>query len=224
MFGERPTVYRKTLGVVAIAVAIMAATAVWLQIADLVQQEAFIWWEYFSYFTIITTVLNVVALLFGGFAALNSERDTVFRTVIRQSLVTYGLISAGVYHLLLREVVDTTNAYVSGDSVPMLVFHTFVPAYLLIDWLVNPYRTRTPWVSMIVVIPLPVLWLGVTLYRGGLTGWYPYRFLNPLAEAGWSGVAQNVAIVTLAILLIQLVLVGTNRLLHPKQERLATRA
>ncbi len=219
MFGERPTLYRKTLGVLAIAVAIAAATAVWVQIADLLAQDAFVWFEYFSYFTIVTTLLNIVALLFGGFAALSSERDTIFRTVVRHSLVTYSLISAGVYHLLLRDVVATSNPYVSADSWQMQFFHTYVPAYLLIDWLINPYRRRTPWASMIVVFLLPGMWLGFTLYRGHLTGWYPYEFVNPLAEAGWAGVTQHVVALVVIMAAIQLLLLGSNRVFFRKRAR-----
>jgi hypothetical protein len=224
MFGERPTLYRKTLGVLAIAVAIMAATAVWMQVADLVSQRAFVWFEYFSYFTIITTILNIIALLFGGFAALSSERDTIFRTLVRQCLVTYALISAGVYHLLLRDALATSDAYVSADSWPMHIFHTYVPAYLVLDWLINPYRRRSPWSSMILVFVLPGMWLGFTLYRGQATGWYPYAFLNPMAESGWSGVLQYVVILTLAMGVIQLLLLGTNRLIHGKKVHQPARA
>jgi hypothetical protein len=224
MFGERPTVYRRTLGVLAIVVAIAAATAVWVQIADLLGQGAFVWFEYFSYFTIITTVLNIIALLFGGFAALSSERDTIFRTVVRQSLVTYGLISAGVYHLLLRDDLSTSDAYVSADSWPMQIFHTYVPAYLVIDWLINPYRRRSPWSSMILVFVLPALWFGFTLYRGQATGWFPYQFVNPGADAGWSGVIQHVALLAIAMGLIQLVLLGSNRILYGNRARQPVKA
>jgi glucan phosphoethanolaminetransferase (alkaline phosphatase superfamily) len=224
MFGERPTFYRKTLGVLAIAVAIVAATAVWVQVADLVSQGAFVWFEYFSYFTIVTTVLNIVALLFGGFGALSSERDTILRTVARQSLVTYALISAGVYHLLLRDDLASSDAYVSADSWPMQIFHTYVPAYLVIDWLINPYRRRSPWSSMILVFVLPAMWLGFTLYRGQATGWYPYGFLNPMTEPGWSGVIQHVGVLALAIGVIQLLLLSTNRIFYGTKARQPARA
>jgi hypothetical protein len=219
MFGERPTLYRKTLGVLAIAVAIVAATAVWVQVADLVDQGAFVWFEYFSYFTIVTTILNIVALLFGGFAALSSERDTILRTVVRQSLVAYALVSAGVYHLLLRDQLATSDSYVSVESWPLQIFHTYVPAYLLLDWLINPYRRRSPWSSMVLVFVLPAMWLGFTVYRGQATGWYPYEFLNPMAEAGLTGVTQHVVTLTVAMGIIQLGLLGTNRLLYGKRVR-----
>jgi hypothetical protein len=219
MFGERPTLYRKTLGVLAILVAMVAATAVWLQIADLVSQNAFVWVEYFSYFTIITTILNIIALLFGGFAALSTERDTVFRTVGRQSLVTYALISAGVYHFLLKDALATSDSYVSADSWPMQIFHTYVPAYLLFDWLINPHRRRSPWSSLVVVFLFPAMWLGFTWYRGQATGWYPYNFVNPMVEGGWPEVGQYVAVLALAVGVIQLVLLGTNRVLFGNKAR-----
>lgn len=224
MFGESPTMYRRTLGVLAIAIAIVAATALWVQIADLIGQGAFVWSEYFSYFTIVTTILNIIALLFGGFAALSSERDSLFRTVVRQSLVTYALISGGVYHLILRDALATSDTYVSADSWSMQIFHTYVPAYLVIDWLVNPHRQRLPWLSMILVFPLPAMWLGFTLFREQATGWYPYEFLSPAAELGWSGVIGYVTILTVAIGLIHLLLLGTNRIFHGTRQNQLVRA
>jgi hypothetical protein len=197
---------------------------VWVQVADLVSQGAFVWFEYLSYFTIVTTVLNIIALLFSGFAALSSERDTIFRTVIRQSLVTYALISAGVYHLLLRDSLASPDAYVSADSWPMQIFHTYVPVYLVIDWLINPYRKRSPWSSLILVFVLPAMWFGFTLYRGQATGWYPYEFVNPLTDQGWLGVMQPIAIIALAMLVIQILLLGTNHILFGKKARQPARA
>jgi hypothetical protein len=216
-FGERPTLYRKTLGVVAIVVAMVAATALWVQIVDLVRQGAFVWDQYFSYFTILVTVVSIVALLFGGFSSMQTERDGVAHTAIRQSLVTYALITAVVYHFLLRDLTINPDVYVSADSVPMQLFHTYLPLYLLIDWLINPHRQKAPSTSLLWVTLLPALWLGVTLFRGSETGWYPYGFLNPSAEAGWSGVAEHTAVIAVAIVVVQLVLMGTNRLTHRKR-------
>jgi hypothetical protein len=224
-FGERPTFFRKTLGVLAIVVAIAAATAVFVQILDLMGKNVFVWSEFFSYFTIIVTLLSVVALLFGGVASLQSERDSTAHTLVRQSLVTYAVVSGGVYHLLLSDLTISPDAYVSADSVPMQIFHTYLPLYLLIDWLINPYRQKSPRAlsTCSVVVVLPALWLAATLYRGEETGWYPYRFLNPGSEAGWTGVWEHVLVMAVALVVVQLVLLGTNRLLHrSKKQALVT--
>jgi hypothetical protein len=219
MFGERPTFYRKTLGVVAIAVAIATATAVWIQVADLMAAGEFIWEQYFSYFTIVTVVLNVVALLFGGIAALQSERDSLGYTIVRQSLATYAITAAGVYHLLLRDELMTSDSYVSATSVPMLIFHTYLPIYLTIDWLITPYRAKTSWWSLAAVLTLPAAWITWTLYRGLTTGWFPYRFLDPTTEAGWPGALDYMAGITVFIVAVQLVLLATNRLFHFTKHR-----
>lgn len=219
MFGERPTFYRKTLGVFAIVISVVAATAVFLQVADLMGQQAFVWDQYFSYFTILTTVLNVAALLFGGLNALSTEKDGVAHTVLRQSLVTYALASATVYHLILRDLGSSTDEFVSADNLPMLLFHTYVPLYLLLDWLINPYRSRAPFSSLVTVFVLPALWLGVTLFRGQTNGWFPYQFLNPTSAGGWAGVVDYIAGLALVIFLLQLALLGTNRRYHRTKRR-----
>jgi hypothetical protein len=218
-FGERPTFFRKTLGVLAIVVAIVSATAVWIQVVDLVRQDAFVWHQYFSYFTINVTLLSIVALLFGGFSSLQSERDSVAHTVIRQSLVTYAVIAAGVYHLLLSDLAISADAFVSNHSASMQLFHTYLPLYLVIDWFINPYRRRSPWSSLVWVAVFPSAWFGFTVFRGMETGWHPYRFLNPTADAGWSGVIEHIAVIAVAIVLVQLVLLGINRLIHRSRKR-----
>lgn len=218
-FGERPSFFRKTLGVAEIAVAIVAATAVWVQVVDLLRQGAFVWDQYFSYFTIIVTVFSIVALLFGGMSSLQTERDSPAQTVFRHSLVSSAVIAAAVYHLLLSDLTVSTDAYVSADSIPMQLFHTYLPAYLVADWLINPYRRKSPWSTLVWVALFPAAWLGFTLFRGGETGWYPYLFLNPTSDAGWSGVIEHTGAIAVALVVVHLVLLGTNRLLHRTRKR-----
>lgn len=212
MFGERPTFYRITLGVVAIAVAVVTATAVWVQIAGLVSQGDFVWAQYFSYLTILTVIATCLALLYGGFQSFTSEKESVATTSTRHVLTTLALLAGVIYHLLLRDATDPNNPFTAWSSLPMQIFHTVLPLYLVIDWVINPHRARSPWVTLIGSLGLPGVWLGFTLLRGSQTGWYPYDFVNPTI-AGVSGVLAAVGAGTAMLLIIHLSLMGLNRLL-----------
>jgi hypothetical protein len=214
MFGERPVPYRTTLGVLAVVVAIAGATAVWVQIAGLVRQDSFVWSEYFSYFTILTVVANCVVLLFSGFHSFQFERDEILLTTVRHVLVGYAVITSGVYHLLLRDATDATDPYVSADSLPMQIFHTWLPVYLVIDWLINPYRAKSRWSSMWLALVFPFIWLVFTMVRGSQTGWYPYPFLDPSPAGGYERIALTAAVITVAFLVVHLALTVINRLHH----------
>lgn len=218
IIGERPSLYRKTLGIMAIAVAITASIAIWFQIEELVRAGAFVWHQYFAYFTIITTILNVVALLFGGFGALQSESDGIAHTMIRHSLVSYAILAGLVYHLVLKDMPLPEGSYVAENGLPQQIFHTIVPIYLVVDWLINPHRERVPWVSVPGMTLLPAGWLGFSLYRGETTGWYPYQFMNPATEIGWPGVVTNLSVIAGVLLVSHLLLLAVNRL-HLRMRR-----
>ena len=211
MFGERPTFYRIALGVVAIAVAVATATAMWVQIAGLVSQDNFTWTEYFSYFTVLTVIANCVVLLYGGFQSFTSERDQVAMTATRHMLVTFAIFAAIIYHLLLRDATDPTNPFTAWSSLPMQVFHTVLPIYLLLDWVLNPHRAKSPWWTLVGALGFPVMWLGFSLVRGLQTGWYPYEFLNPAGTGGLGQVVTTTLAAGAMLVVVHLALLAINR-------------
>jgi hypothetical protein len=214
MFGERPTFYRKTLGVVAIAIAIVAATAVWLQIADLTYGGLFDGFHYFSYFTIATTILAIIVLLYGGLSALNSERESTWNTVVHQAVIAASIAAGVLFHAIIKRSDGAETIPIDYGSFPMELFHTFLPIYLFLDWLINPYRAKIPWISLAASLAFPAAWLGFTLYRGYETNWYPYQFLNPQSEIGWAGVSTHIAGATVVLFSASLFLLVSNRLGH----------
>jgi hypothetical protein len=222
MFGERPTFYRKTLGVVAILVAIATATSVWLQIANLTFAGLFDRSHYFSYFTIATTILTVIILLYGGLSSLNSERESTWNTVIHLAVIASSVVAGVMFHLIIARSDSAQTMPIDYDSFPMAMFHTYLPIYLVAEWIINPYRAKIPWFSLAVVTIFPAAWFGFTLFRGYETSWYPYQFLNPQSEAGWAGVATHVASATVVLLGISLFLLLTNRLSHRLKSRSKT--
>ncbi|CAN5226472.1 Pr6Pr family membrane protein [soil metagenome] len=175
------------LGALRLAVAAGLVISITLQVADRAINNAFDPWEYFSYFTMQSSLITVALLAVGGFMALRLPQDTVLYTTLRMSALTYALVTAGMYNVLLR-FVPYAGDYV-GLTWPNEVMHVWVPLFLLLDWLFAPGRPALPWTALRIVPIFPVAWLIYTLMRGAASGGeiYPYPFIDP-ATAGWGSV------------------------------------
>ncbi len=162
--------------------------------------------NFFSFFTIDSNVLAVVALVIG--AVLLLRRDAVdprWYAALRVCVVTYMVTTGIVYNLLLRGI-----ELPQGSTLPWSneVLHVVAPSYLLLDWLFAPGRRRLRWRAVWVIIAFPVAWAVYTLIRGPLTFdevlgrdyWYPYPFLDPnLAPWGYGTVAIYIVAISVLI-------------------------
>jgi hypothetical protein len=164
-----------------------------IQIADRVIAGYFDPWEYFSYFTIQSSLINIVVFVVGGWMALRQPVDTVLYTTVRMSTVGFALVTAGVFNLLLRNV-PFVGDY-EGLIWPNEVIHVVVPILIVLDWLLSPGRPALPWRALVAAVIYPVAWLAYTLIRGALVGYYPYPFLNP-ANGGWGSVLAYIGALT----------------------------
>ncbi|MEP6479708.1 MAG: Pr6Pr family membrane protein [Rhodoglobus sp.] len=175
---------RRIVGLLRLAAGVGLLATIVIQIADRVVNNAFDPWEYFSYFTIESSLGNIVVFLVGGWMALRLTRDTVLYTTVRMTTLAYAIVTAGVYNLLLRNV---PYEGFQGLQWPNEVIHVWVPLFILLDWLLSPGRPPLAWTALRVVILYPVAWCAYTLVRGAITDYYPYPFIDP-ATAGWGSV------------------------------------
>lgn len=186
---DEPSTYRITLSVLNLLAAATVVVALIVQITDRIANGVFVAEQYFSYFTIESSLGNIVVLVASGIYGLQTARDTRLLSAIRAHFLAYALITAAVYDLLLRDLPPTAGVWVSPVQWPNEVTHVWIPLYFVLDWILNPHRRRLPPWTLPLGLAFPAAWLGFTLIRGGLEGWYPYAFLNPSGEAGWGGVA-----------------------------------
>ena len=89
-----------------------------------------------------------------------------------------------------------------------------VPVLAVVGWLVAGPRPRAPWRDALLALGWPVAWLAWTLVVGGLTGWYPYPFLD-VGQEGAGAVAVTCLGVTALFLALVAVVVGLDRRLAP---------
>jgi hypothetical protein len=186
---------RRATGGIRLAVGLFLAVTIGIQIGDRVVNDAFDPWEYFSYFTIQTSLFNIVVLLAGGLLALRRAQDTPLYTTVRMATLTYAIVTAAVYNVLLRFVPPTGYP---GLDWPNEVVHVWIPVFLVLDWLLAPGRPALAWRALWVVPIYPVAWAIYSFGRAAASGGriYPYPFLNPATD-GWPSVFAYIVGLTL---------------------------
>jgi hypothetical protein len=165
--------------------------------------------HFFSFFTIESNVLSVVAMLVGAYFLLfRRGDDPAWYGFFRAAVVTYMVTTGIVYNILLRGV-ELPQGSTLGWSNEIL--HLIGPVYLLVDWLFAPGRTPLGAKKLLGVIVFPLVWVAYTLIRGpfatdyvqGNSYWYPYPFLNPnLNDQGYGVVAIYAVAIAAVIALV----------------------
>ena len=140
----------------------------------------------FSYFTIHSTVLLVLALVLALVHHALRGGEPPWLTALRALATTYVVVSGIVFTVMLLNAELFGHLFLVPRSSQVL--HFVLPVYALLDFLVGPGRHRlrlsTAWAAMV----YPVLWSLYTLARGRLVGWYPYFSLDPDRVGGYTAV------------------------------------
>jgi hypothetical protein len=150
-------------------------------------------WRFFSYFTTQANLLVVATSLSLAFRA---DRDGSTWRVVRLNALTGITITALVHWFLLHPLDNFRGLLWASDT----LVHIIVPVLVVLGWLVFGPRRRINVRVVLLGLIWPVLWLIYTFVVGGLTGWYPYFFLD--LEQTRSG---EVALYCVAILILLLV-------------------
>lgn len=201
---------RKFVAVLRLAVACLIAVAIVTQITDEVVHGVFVAGEYFSYFTIESSLMNVVALAVGAVIGFRRSEDTELFTSVRVAIVAYAVVTGVVYNVLLRNL--PSDGGLQAPHWPTEVMHVWVPIFIVLDWLLAPGAARVGWSRLWLVVCYPLAWLTFTLVRGGITRWYPYPFLEPAGPGGIGSVIVYVAAIAVFIVLIAAIAIMLARL------------
>ncbi|MFJ4175868.1 Pr6Pr family membrane protein [Microbacterium sp. NPDC089696] len=147
--------------------------------------------DYFGYFTNLTSLATAVLLIAVAALALGGRRVPLWLTAARGIAVACLIIVGLVYNLLVPGT-GTAPAWVSA------ILHTVVPLLALLDWTLVSDRAPLPWRRLWIVLPYPLLWLAVVLVRGVTDGWVPYGFLLP--ERGVASLVMHIVGLLAALL------------------------
>ncbi|WP_243228614.1 Pr6Pr family membrane protein [Microbacterium sp. CIAB417] len=186
--------------------------------------------NFFSYFTILSNLSAVVALMIGGIWMLatrrRSDAEPAWLATLFVCASTYMIVTGIVYNVLLRHI---PIAGIS-DAWTNETLHVVMPVIMLLDVLFAPRRRALPWRSLWVVVAFPIVWAIYTLVRAefitsprtGTPWWYPYPFLDPhQVPGGYLGVAGYVLAIAAVIVGIGAFVVGIGRRRGRTPERIA---
>jgi hypothetical protein len=145
--------------------------------------------NFFSFFTIQSNLIGVAVLLY---LALRGGR--------RSARVDWWRGAASVYLTITFFVVVFLLSGVDvGLQLPWVdvVLHKVVPIVVVADYLIDPPQTRLTISDGLLWLVFPLAWLGYTMIRGPIAGWYPYPFLDP-SDGGYGPVAVTVVAILIA--------------------------
>jgi len=171
---------------------LLAFSAIVTELATVIERRGFDGGNFFSYFTIESNILGIIALLAGAFvlyAGKKSARLDFFRGAVTFYMVVTGIVFA----VLLAGIENAALTAVPWDNT---VLHYIMPVAIAADWLMDRPAKKIAFRKALVWISFPVAYLIYSLVRGPIVNWYPYPFLNP-ANGGYIKVMITSVIITI---------------------------
>ena len=180
----------RLLNIVRLGFSALVVVAIVVQIATVAAATQINVVNFFSYFTIQSNLIGVAVLL--AAAAAGSRPKSARLDWWRGAAAVYLTVTFIVVILLLSNV-DV------GLQLPWVdfVLHKLFPVVVVLDYVLDPPRTRLSLRDGLQWMGYPLVWLVYTLVRGPIAGWYPYPFLDP-ANGGYGAVAVTSAIILVA--------------------------
>jgi len=178
--------------------ALLGFSAVVTEIATLVAAGIFNPANFFSFFTIQANIIAFVIFLASAFATFAGKKSAKL-DFLRGASTFFMVVTGIVFAVLLAGIENATLTAVPWDNT---VLHYLVPIAVVIDWLMDPPKTRIQFRRALAWLIFPIAYLGYSLLRGPIVDWYPYPFLNP--DNGGYG---TIAITSLSIMAGGLLLV-----------------
>ncbi len=205
---ERPSVMR----VYRLVVGLLGLSAIVTEVATLVERDRFVAGQFFSYFTVQSNVIGIVALLGAAFLgpAASARRWAV---LFRGAATLYLAITGVVFSLLLAGIEGAEFTAVAWDNV---VLHYLMPIAIVADWVIDSPRVRISFRQGAIWLLYPVGYVVFCLIRGASDGWYPYPFLDPDLR-GYSAVVESssgIALLSAALVFVLVSFTGPTPLLR----------
>ncbi|WP_353813739.1 Pr6Pr family membrane protein [Agromyces sp. SYSU T00266] len=182
--------------------------------------------NYFSMFTIVSSILSVIVLSVAAHWMRRHPGRTPEPVGVALALaaVTGPVILLGVvFNVLLRgeppAIAATDPLWVANlDSWATETLHVVLPLYFVVDLLFASRRRGLPWRALTVILSYPLAWTTYTLIRGELVPnpdgsapwWYPYGFLDPHV-AGYGSAFAYIGGILFAFLLLGIAIIGIGR-------------
>jgi hypothetical protein len=162
---------------------LLAFSAIITEIATLAERGVFNAANFFSFFTIESNILAVIALIAGAFFIFAGKKS-LWLDYFRGAATFFMVVTGIVFAVLLAGIENATLTAVPWDNT---VLHYLLPVAVAIDWLIDRPARRFTFRQALAWLIFPLVYVMYSLFRGPLVNWYPYPFLDP-ANGGYTQV------------------------------------
>lgn len=176
-----------------LALAFAFLGSIYWQVSDRIANNVFRPQEYFTFFTIDTSILAGLLMLVAASFSWRGVVEPLWFSRARLGIVTASVIVAVVYNLLLRGLPPAPEDMgYEWPTIPNDVLHIWAPLFLVFEWLIFARDRKLKWQAAFWAWAYPFAWLAFTLVRGAVDGWWPYFFIDPTDEGGVAGMIQYI--------------------------------
>jgi len=149
--------------------------------------------EFFSYFTILSNLLAVLAYL-GSLMGRGEGAPAFFaRPGVKTAIAVYIAVVGLVYVIVLRVLWNPEGLAKLAD----VALHYVTPVYFLLYWLLFVDKSRLAYGDIPRWLIFPVVYAIYAIIRGTITGVYPYPFLE-IGKLGVARVVLNIVVLVAA--------------------------
>lgn len=164
--------------------------------------------NFFAYLTVESNIALVALLIVGGVLAFRRDDDPRWFSIALSLVLTWTTTAGLAFALIVWQ------AGLRGIRVDVpwsdQVLHFWLPAFTAIAWTLTPGHRAVPWWIVPGSLVFPLLWGGVTMWRGPMIGWYPYYFLDlrQVSGIGEFLITSGVALAIFALIAAVLALIS----------------
>jgi hypothetical protein len=163
--------------------------------------------NFISYFTILSNILVAGSLTFSLFLSKTSPGKYFSSVKVQSAIALYIFIVGLVYNLILRGIWSPTGWQLVVDN----LLHVAVPILYVVYWLIYVPKGILNWADGLIWAYFPLVYLIYSLIRGHFVGWYPYPFLD-VNKIGYQKVLTNSGLMVIAFFAVGLILIAFNKL------------
>jgi hypothetical protein len=171
---------------------------------------------FFSFFTILTNLLVAAVFTAIVIRPKGGWWQWLCRPPVQAGTAVYIAIVGIIYQLLLRQLWNPQGAQWVAD----VLLHAVIPIGYVLYWLLFAPRAGLHWKDAVAWLGYPAVYLVYILARGGVTGLYPYPFVD-VNVLGYGGVLERAAGFLLVFLGMGLLVVAVARLTRERTRPLS---
>jgi hypothetical protein len=168
--------------------------------------------NFFSYFTILSNLLAAVAFSAPAVAPASAIGRFFTQPSVRTAIALYTSVTAATYIVILQGLWNPQGSQWVADT----TLHYVTPALFLIDWLLFTPKGTLRWRAVLPWLAFPLAYGLYSIFRGPLSGFYPYPFLDA-SHLGLTKVLINMAAMSGFFLVLGLALILIDGLLKRRR-------